>query len=128
MGRFHLDWETWAQQQLIDELVLVAGDHRRFGADDWLEHSADQFAGARENGLRVYLWAATEHRIDELPTGIAAPLPLYIERNRGLFIGVMENALRACYDQDADGVFMHEAWHAEKYDYFDVLQRVFGAV
>ena len=53
-------------------------------------------------------------------------MPLHIETNRDLFLDEMEKALRQCYRLDADGMFLHEAWDIEKYDYFDVLQRAFA--
>jgi uncharacterized lipoprotein YddW (UPF0748 family) len=126
MGRFHHDWEGWSTEGLIDELVLIAGDHRRFGVDDWKSHSAAQFAAARENGLKVYVWAGTEYRIDEVPRGMTTPVPLHIEDDQALFLKTMEETLRRSYNLDVDGVFLHEAWDIEKYAYFDVLARAFA--
>jgi uncharacterized lipoprotein YddW (UPF0748 family) len=123
MGRFHHDWQAWAAGGLIDDLVLVAGDHRRFGADDWRRHSAAQFKAARSAGLRVHIWASTEGRIDQTPAEIDIPLPLSIETEHDRFLETMEEALRISYELDADGLFLHEAWDVERYDYFSTLAR-----
>ncbi|MHC4873360.1 MAG: family 10 glycosylhydrolase [Planctomycetota bacterium] len=128
LGHFYHDWENWAEQGIIDELVLVAGDHRRFGVDDWNNHSAKQFSAARKDGLNVYCWAGTEKRIDELPSGISGQLPLHIEDNRKEFLDAMREALKECLELDTEGVFLHEAWDIEKYDYFNVVEEVFNGI
>jgi|GEM_PF-5671380 len=123
MGRFHHDWQTWWEQRLIDELVVVAGDHRRFGTDDWINHSSAQFAAARQEGLAVFLWAGTEHRIDELPSAVDGTVPLSIGDDRDAFLSKMEQSLQVTCQQDAEGLFLHEAWDIEQYNYFDTIKR-----
>ena len=111
MGRFHHDYETWVEEDLVDAFVLIA-EHRRYGAKDWREHSAPQFARAREKGKRVYLWAATEERIDELDNAPGA-LPVAIADEPERFYEALGIGINACLDTSADGVYLYEAYAPE---------------
>ncbi len=125
MGRFHHDWETWVDEDLIDAIVLVA-EHRRYGAKDWREHSEAQFAAARAKGKKVYIWAATEYVIDQMedPPG---PLPLNITEDRELFLQGMERGIHQCLDTTADGVYLFEAMAAEDCHYWSDLKRILSS-
>ena len=119
MGRFGHDWQTWVAEDLIDSIVLIA-EHRRYGAKDWRENSEAQFAEARAKGKKVYLWAATEAMIDRMedPPG---ELPLNVTADRDLFLRGLDRALGQCLATSADGIYLYEAYHQERYDYWKDL-------
>ena len=125
MGRFGHDWQTWVAEDLVDSIVLIA-EHRRYGARDWREHSEAQFADARARGKKVYIWAATEAVIDQMedPPG---QLPLNITADRELFLEGLRRALQKCFDTSADGVYLYEAYHQERFDYWKDLIEILNA-
>ena len=114
MGMFHHDYQTWVEEDLVDAFVLIA-DHRRFGAKDWNAHSHSQFARAREKGKRVYLWAATEGRIDELENA-PGTLPVSVKHEPERFYDALGLGISACLDTSADGVYLYEAHAPEKHE------------
>lgn len=113
MGMFHHDYETWVKENLVDGFVLIA-DHRRYGNRDWREHSAKQFEPLIRQGKRVYIWAATEARVDELHDS-PCPLPASIEKEPEDFFAAMEKGIHACANTSATGVYLYEAYAPEKY-------------
>lgn len=113
MGMFHHDYETWVDDDLVDTFVIIA-EHRRFGAKDWHEHTEAQFAAAREKGKSVYIWAATEERIDELEN-VPGKLPVSVDDEPERFYGALNAGIAACLDTSADGVYLYEAYAPEKH-------------
>ena len=123
MGTFYHDVDTWVAEDLVDAFVIIA-EHRRYGARDWREHSEAQFAAARDKGIRVYLWAATEGSVDELD-GYSGRLPVRAEKGPGLFYEALEAGIHQCLDASADGVYLYEAFHPEKVEgYWKHLTRI----
>ena len=119
MGPFHHDYQTWVDEDVIDSIVLIA-EHRRCGAQDWLEHSEVQFAQARAQGKKVYLWVATEAVIDQMQDA-PGELPLNVTEDRELFLAGLERMLQQCWETSADGVYLYEAYAPERYDYWREL-------
>ncbi|MBN1555120.1 MAG: hypothetical protein JXA11_10260 [Phycisphaerae bacterium] len=122
MGRFHHDYETWVDEDLIDSIVLIA-EHRRFGARDWVEHSRDIFEPVRKKGKKIYLWAATEAVIDQMEDA-PGELPLNITVDREMFLEGLRRGLGQCYNTTADGVYFYEAYDQEKFQYWDDLRTI----
>ncbi|NLX05246.1 MAG: hypothetical protein GXY33_08885 [Phycisphaerae bacterium] len=125
LGEFHHDWQTWIAEDLVDGFVILS-EHRRYGAKDWREHSAAQFADARQRGKHVAISGATEERIDGMEDP-PAPLPIAANQDRKLFIQALDRALGACLATDADGLFLYESASVEEHDYWDDLARILRA-
>lgn len=122
LGRFYHDWPAWVQQALIDDIVIIA-EHRRFGDEDWANHSGAQFTTARQRGTKVHIWAATESRIDEMK-GPPAPLPISFQTAPEFYRRTLGEMLGRCVRTDADGVLMYEAAPIERDGYWDTIRRV----
>ncbi len=52
LGRYHIDWQTWVAEDLIDTIRLNV-DHHKFGYDDWLAHSAQTYKQAQDKGQSI---------------------------------------------------------------------------
>lgn len=131
LGGLHIDWETWARDRLIDDIVLIA-EHRRFGDHDWTTHSQPQFAEAQRSGIRVHVWAATEHRIDEAPPGEPVDLPISVKQQPQRFFAHMRRRIENILSASADGLYCYEHARIEEaadhlgIDYWSELRAAMG--
>jgi len=106
LGRFHVDWETWAHERLIDSIRLNV-DHGRFGYDDWMAHSAQTYKKVQEMGVRVYVDCGLEgyyNLLEDAP----APLPIDKSAQPELYFGLMAKMVGKMLSTSADGVFYYE--------------------
>ena len=106
LGRYHLDWETWVEEGLIDGIRLNV-DHRKFGYDDWMAHSAATYRQAQEQGVQVYLDCAIEGSYDKLENP-PAPLPIGKAQQPDLFFELMGTMARKILETSADGIVYYE--------------------
>ena len=106
LGRYHIDWEGWVAEELIDGIRLNV-DHRRFGYDDWVAHSAATYRRAQEAGVKVCVDCAIEARYDQVedPPG---PLPIAKADQPDLFFELMGTMVRRMLATSADGIVYYE--------------------
>ena len=91
---------------------------------DWLEHSSQQFEKVRRSGKKVYLWAATEERIDEIENAPCS-LPVSIKDDSKLFYKALRQGISSCFQTSADGVYFYETYAPEKHEgYWQELKRI----
>ena len=127
LGGIDIDCGTWIDENLMD-FVIVISEHRRFGWPDWENHSAAQFEKAQKKGIEVFVWAATENAIDELPDA-PVPFPIRIDKDPDLFLSTVSENVRRTLQTTADGVYMYEAANIEGaevvrgLDYWGYLKR-----
>jgi len=106
LGRYYVDWETMVDEGLIDGIRLNV-DHRRFGYDDWVAHSADTYKWAQDRGVNVYIDCAIEGRYDQLESP-PQPLPISREEDPGAYFELMGTMVRKMLDTSADGLVYYE--------------------
>ena len=106
LGRYHIDWPVWADEGLIDGIRLNV-DHRRFGYDDWLAHSAAAFRPAQEKGVRMLIDCAIEQRYDKMENA-PKPLPVAKKDDPETFFHLMQTMTEKMLTTMADGVFFYE--------------------
>ena len=130
LGGLHIDWEAWANEKLIDEIILAC-EHRRLGDHDWITHSAIQFKDAQDAGLKVSPSVAVEHRFDELQ-GILLESPISIKNQTELFWETLQRGIRNILNSSADGVYCYEHARIEEaadllgIDYWGRLKKAFN--
>jgi len=122
LGLFHHDYETWAKENLVDGFVIVT-EHRRYGGRDWREHSSKQFSPIQRSGKKVYIWGATQARVDELEDS-PVKVPVSVTEDRPGFLKAMRKGIEGCMEQTADGVFLYEALHPEEHEYWTDLKDI----
>lgn len=106
LGRYHIDWRTWVEEDLVDAIRLNV-DHRRFGYDDWQAHSAETYGFAQERGVRVYVDCAIEQRYDQVEDS-PKPLPIAKAEDPDAFFGLMGKMTTLMLRSSADGVLFYE--------------------
>lgn len=106
LGRLHVDWGRWVAEGLIDSIRLNV-DHRRFGYDDWVAHSAETYAKAQEQGVKVYVDCAIESRYDQVENP-PAPLPIAKVKQPELFFELMGTMVGKMLNSSADGIVYYE--------------------
>ena len=89
--------------------------------------SREIFEPVQKKGKKVYLWAATEAAIDQMDDA-PGELPLNVTADRELFLEGLRRGLKQCYNTTADGVYLYEAYHQEKFNYWDDLQAIMQEV
>lgn len=106
LGHFHINWEKWVEENLIDTIRLNI-DHRKFGYDDWVAHSAKKYKLAQDRGVKVYLDCAIEGNYDKMenPPG---PLPIYKAAQPERFFELMGTMTRKMLNSSADGIVYYE--------------------
>ena len=106
LGRYHVDWETWAEEGLIDAVRLNV-DHSRFGYDDWVASSAQTYKPAQEKGVKVYVDCAIESEYEKLEDS-PYPLPVKKAEQPDRFFDLMGTMVGKMLKTSADGVFYYE--------------------
>jgi len=91
---------------MIDEIRLNV-DHRKFGYDDWLAHSAQTYLYAQDKGVSVYIDCAIESEYD-LMENPPAELPITKKGQSGLFFTLMHDMTVKMLNTSADGIFFYE--------------------
>lgn len=106
LGWFDIDWKTWVDEKLVDEIRLNI-DHRKFGYDDWVADSADTYRYAQDKGVKVLVDCSIEGSYDRMENP-PAPLPIEKTKNPDLFYSLMEKMTLNMLNTSADGVFFYE--------------------
>ena len=116
LGRFHVDWETWVEEGLVD-MIRLNVDHRRFGYDDWIANSASTYKKAQDKGVKILVDCAIEGKYDEVEDPPAA-LPIVKTEQPDLYFELMDSMVRKMLDSTADGIAYYEhagnderTWH-----------------
>jgi hypothetical protein len=106
LGWFDIDWKKWVDEKMIDEIRLCT-DHRKFGYDDWIAHSAKTYRYAQDKGVKVLIDCAIEGSYDQMENP-PNPLPIEKSKNPDFFFSLMEQITIKMLNTTADGVFFYE--------------------
>ena len=121
--RFENQWRTWAEESLLDELIVGNGQHLWRRDPLWVHPEVPWGAETEEAGLlvdqaypvdarhdmKVYLWSGW------VPS-VATP------ENRERIGGRLQAMRRACETTSADGMLIHEADAFEAADQYAMLR------
>ena len=106
LGRYSIDWRTWAEEGLVDGMRLNV-DHRRFGYDDWEAASSETYRYAQERGVQMCIDCAIESRYDQVENP-PKPLPIGKADDPDTFFALMGEMTEKMLRSTADGVFFYE--------------------
>ena len=106
LGRYPMDWRTWAEEGLVHGIRLNV-DHRRFGYDDWQATSSETYRFAQECGVRMVVDCAIESRYDQVENP-PKPLPIGKVDDPDAFFALMGEMTEKMLRSTADGVFFYE--------------------
>jgi uncharacterized lipoprotein YddW (UPF0748 family) len=104
LGRYHIDWETWVDEGLIDGIRLNA-DHRRFGYDDWIANSAATYKKAQDKGVKVLIDCAMDRVYDKSDDPATRHSP---PRRDHQPESLMETMIGKILGTSADGIVYYE--------------------
>lgn len=106
LGRYHVDWETWVSEGLVDAIRLNV-DHSRFGYDDWIASSSQTYKPAQDEGIKLYIDCAIESAYEKMEDS-PYPLPITKAHQPGQFFELMGTMVSKMLKTSADGVFYYE--------------------
>jgi uncharacterized lipoprotein YddW (UPF0748 family) len=106
LGWFDIDWRRWVDEKLIDEIRLNI-DHRKFGYDDWVAHSAQTYRYAQDKGVKVFIDCGIESKYDRMENP-PAKLPITKKDQPDLFFQLMHDMTLKMLNTSADGIFYYE--------------------
>ncbi|NQT58595.1 MAG: hypothetical protein HQ557_06390 [Bacteroidetes bacterium] len=105
MGHMKLDYESWVKENLVEGLIVAAGEPILDRSEVWFREVRDKYAGVREAGKLLLCWFRVWDWRNELP---------YLSgetKNPKLIEEVVKR-----YAEYFDGYAYHEAENFERYE------------